>query len=259
MPFPVEGKEFLLNYVTQICCEVDVMSYRRKLFGNGRKKTRSRREGKGRGFLRWLLNRLLTAAFVLGGALIVSPPGFAHDDRSQHAAMQSKAKSGAPGYATSLRTYATPDVMLTDADGTRIKLRELLAADAPVMMNFIFTTCGAICPVMSKVFSDVPAKLGADAGRLRMISISIDPENDTPAQLKAYAKNYEATARWKFFTGQVDDINRVQRAFDNYRGDKMNHAPLTLLRPAPGKPWVRIEGFASPDELAREYRKVVQK
>ena len=50
----------------------------------------------------------------------------------------------------------------------------------------------------------------------------------------------------------------MQLAFDSYRGDKMNHEPLTLMRPAPGKPWVRIDGFASPDELAREYRKVVQ-
>ena len=93
--------------------------------------------------------------------------------------------------------------------------------------------------------------------RLMHISISIDPENDRPAQLKSYAKSYRATDRWTFLTGALADINTVQRAFDNYRGDKMNHEPLTLLRAAPGKPWVRIDGFASSAALAGEYRKVM--
>ena len=125
------------------------------------------------------------------------------------------------------------------------------------MLNFIFTTCGAICPVMSKIFSEVPEKLGADASKLRMISISIDPETDTPAQLKIYAKNYGAGARWKFLTGKVADIVTVQRAFDSYRGDKMSHTPVTLLRAAPGQPWRRIDGFVTPDELMQEYRQLL--
>ena len=111
---------------------------------------------------------------------------------------------------------------------------------------------------MSKVFSEVPASLGAQASKLRMISISIDPENDTPEQLKAYARTYEATARWTFLTGRVEDVKAIQRAFDSYRGDKMSHDPLTLLHPAPDKPWVRIDGFASAKDLAQEYRRMVK-
>jgi protein SCO1/2 len=38
----------------------------------------------------------------------------------------------------------------------------------------------------------------------------------------------------------------------------MSHEPLTLMRQAPGKPWVRIDGFLSPDQLVREYRKLLQ-
>jgi protein SCO1/2 len=57
----------------------------------------------------------------------------------------------------------------------------------------------------------------------------------------------------------VQDIKTVQMAFDSYRGDKMNHEPLTLIRTSSRQPWVRIDGFANPDELVREYRKVVTK
>lgn len=164
---------------------------------------------------------------------------------------------GKNDYQRSVRSYAIPDVVLADADGTPVRLRELLASDDPVMLNFIFTTCAAICPVMVRVFADVPARLGGQAKNLRMISISIDPDNDTPAQLRSFAKNLAAGQRWKFLTGRVQDIKTVQMAFDSYRGDKMNHEPLTLMRHASAKTWVRIDGFANPDELVREYRKAM--
>jgi protein SCO1 len=176
-------------------------------------------------------------------------------DASKHAV----ASTGASHYSRSLRSYAIPEVVLTDADARPVPLRELLASNDPVMLNFIFTSCTTICPVLTKVFSDVPPLLGAEAERLRMVSISIDPENDTPAKLKAYARKFEAGERWSFLTGRVQDVIAVQRAFDTYGGDKMSHEPLTLLRSAPGKPWLRIDGFAKPDDLAGEYRKLVLK
>lgn len=164
---------------------------------------------------------------------------------------------GGDNYQRSVRSYAVPDVVLTDADAKPVRLRELLSSDDPVMLNFVFTTCSTICPIMVRVFSEVPSRLGSASMKLRMVSISVDPENDTPAQLKIYAAHVGAGPRWQFLTGRVQDVKAVQMAFDNYRGDKMNHEPLTLLRQSAGKPWVRIDGFAGPDELAGEVRKIV--
>jgi protein SCO1/2 len=188
------------------------------------------------------------------GALTLASAASAHDAKEHAAHMATAAKVG---YKSGARTYSIPDVTLIDADGRSVRLRELLAGPDPVLMNFIFTTCGAICPVMTKIFSEVPGRLGSQSKRLRMVSISIDPENDTPARLKDYAKPYEARARWTFLTGSVEDVRSVQLAFDSYRGDKMNHEPLTLLHPAPGARWVRIDGFASSADLAKEYHNAV--
>ncbi|MEX3930193.1 hypothetical protein AB4Y36_40565, partial [Paraburkholderia sp. BR10936] len=44
----------------------------------------------------------------------------------------------------------------------------------------------------------------------------------------------------------------AQRAFNVYRGDKMNHTPVAFLRAAPGKPWLRIDGFATRFESGAE-------
>jgi protein SCO1 len=161
------------------------------------------------------------------------------------------------GYKRSISAYALPDVVLTDADDRRVKLQDLMATKDPVMVNFIFTSCSTICPVMSHVFAELPSVLGSQGKRLRMVSISIDPEADTPLQLKAYAKSLKAGERWKFLTGSVEDIKLVQLAFGAYRGNKMNHEPLTLMRQTAGDDWVRIDGFATPDALAREYKKML--
>ena len=125
------------------------------------------------------------------------------------------------------------------------------------MLNFIFTTCTTICPVMSATFSMVQEKLGPEHGKVRMISISIDPEHDSPSRLNAYAKKFGAGAQWSMLTGSIGNSIAVQRAFDAYFGDKMNHRPVTFMRKGPGKPWLRIDGFASADDLLREYRKLV--
>jgi protein SCO1/2 len=159
-------------------------------------------------------------------------------------------------YERSVRSYTIPDVVLVDADSKPVRLREVLAGDDPVMLNFIFTTCSTVCPIMVRVFADVPPRLGPAAKTVRLISISIDPENDTPAKLKTYAKSFGEGMRWRFLTGRVEDINSVQRAFGSFRGDKMNHEPVTLIREAGGKSWVRIDGFANPDQLVSEYRKL---
>jgi protein SCO1/2 len=99
----------------------------------------------------------------------------------------------------------------------------------------------------------VQAKLGERGAKIHMVSVSIDPEYDTPKRLLAYAKENKTGPQWDFYTGSIGDSITVQKAFDAYRGDKMNHAPVTLLRAAPGKPWVRLDGFASPDVIVKEY------
>lgn len=200
------------------------------------------------------LLRLLVALSCTGVGCLHADAVLAHEAKAHDAAW-----SAGSGYERSLRSYTIPDVVLVDADAQPVRLRELLASDDPVMVNFVFTTCSTICPVMVRVFADVPSRLGGAAKPPRMISISIDPEHDTPAQLKSYAANVGAGKHWRFLTGRVEAIKAVQRAFGTNSSDKMSHEPLTLLRAAPGKPWLRLDGFANPDELASEYRKLVLK
>ncbi|MGH8553086.1 MAG: SCO family protein, partial [Methylococcales bacterium] len=150
-------------------------------------------------------------------------------------------------YSRSVASYEIPDLMMVDMSGTEISLRLLLSYEGPVLLQFIFTTCPAICPVMSQIFSAAQEKFGPDLDRIRMVSISIDPEQDTPARLREYARRFKARPQWIFLTGSLDDIFVVEKAFDVYRGNKMRHEPITFLRASPEE-WVRINGLMSAAE-----------
>jgi protein SCO1/2 len=155
-------------------------------------------------------------------------------------------------------TYRTPDINLIRQDGRRVLLPRELDDGRPVLLNFIFTTCSSSCPLASRTLEEFQRKLGPEAARVHLVSISIDPEQDTPARLAAYARRFHAGPGWQYYTGTVAASIAAQRAFDVYRGEKMSHTPVTLIRAAPGKPWLRLEGFATPDELVDDFHKLLE-
>jgi cytochrome oxidase Cu insertion factor (SCO1/SenC/PrrC family) len=164
-----------------------------------------------------------------------------------------------PRYARTVARYTPPDVTLTDATGARVRLADALDPPGPVVLQFIFTTCPSICPVMTATLAATRVELGPDRSQARMVSISIDPEFDTPARLRDYARRFNAGPNWRFLTGSRDDVAAVQKAFGAYRPNKMQHEPLTFLRAAPGAPWVRLAGSITPAELAAEVRRLKAK
>jgi protein SCO1/2 len=161
------------------------------------------------------------------------------------------------GVTLSTSNYTIPPVQLVRENGKRVSLPQELDDGRPVVMNFIFTTCETTCPLSSQTFSAFQSKLGPERSHVHMVSISIDPEQDTPARLRAYAKKFHAGPQWQHYTGTLQASHATQQAFGAYRGDKMSHTPLTLLRAAPGNPWTRIEGFVTPDELLHHYREML--
>jgi protein SCO1/2 len=88
------------------------------------------------------------------------------------------------------------------------------------------------------------------------VSITIDPEHDSPEVMREYLKRYRAKPGWDFLTGSRADIDRVMHAFDAYVPNKMSHYPLTLLRgPGEGR-WIRIYGLIGTSDLLDEYQKL---
>jgi len=159
--------------------------------------------------------------------------------------------------SVTMANYAVPPVELVNDHGRPVSLRQELDDGRPVVMNFIFTTCETSCPLSSATFSMFEQKLGAERDMVHLVSISIDPEQDTPERLRAYAKKFHAGPEWQYYTGTLTASRAAQQAFSAYRGDKMSHLPVTLMRAAPGKAWLRIDGYVTPDELLQHYHELL--
>jgi protein SCO1/2 len=198
------------------------------------------------------LRMLSSLAAALAALAMIATPGVAHEQHEpRHPA------EAAPGYARQVANYRLPQLALQRTDGTAVKFPQELDDGRPVMLNFIYTTCTAICPILSQTFAEVQRRLGPERAQVHMVSITIDPEEDTAQEMAAYAKRLDAGKQWGFYTGTLDASVSLQKAFQAYFGDKMHHRPVTFLRAAPGQPWVRLEGFASPDEVLAEYHQLL--
>jgi len=197
------------------------------------------------------------AATVLLAWATTPAPAWAQDTHEGHG--DHSAHMAAARYAPerSVARYVTPRVTLVNQDRVEVQLDELLAADGPLLLNFVFATCTTVCPVLSASFSNLQRTLGEEASRVPLISITIDPDHDTPEVMKSYLKRYHAQPGWQFLTGRRADIEQVMHAFDAFVPDKMSHRPLTFLRSPKDGQWVRIDGFISTADLVTEYRALV--
>ena len=170
------------------------------------------------------------------------------EPHARHKAMIKKTDT----FKRSNQNYNLPNLTLVDKKGEKITVNELFDKDKIIMVNFIFTTCNTICPIMSGTFAQVDKELDKLDNKLELISISIDPEFDTPRELRRYSKVLNASENWKFITGSRDTIIQLQTALGIYRGSKMNHEPITLIRKANSDEWIRIDGFASAKALIQQ-------
>lgn len=160
-----------------------------------------------------------------------------------------------PRYERSVESYTIPDVILLNQDGKPVRLKQLIETDRPVVVDFIYGTCTTICPILSAGYAHLQRKLGDHSASVQLVSITIDPENDSPAVMKDYLKKYQAKPGWDFLTGSRGDIERVMTAFDAYFRDKMDHKPLTFIRQPTDNSWIRLYGLLSGKDFLQEYEK----
>lgn len=182
----------------------------------------------------------------LGVAMTVLMLSANADEHAHHQSPAPATASAAPPTQFSVRL---PEVEVIRQDNRRSPLIDELSGDGPIVLAFIYTSCTAVCPVTSQIMAKIQEKLGSNPAGVRLVSISIDPEYDTPARLRDYADKVGAGPFWFHYTGTRTASRKIQRAFDAYFGDKMNHQPAIYVRARQGPSWVRIDGFPTADKV----------
>jgi len=114
-----------------------------------------------------------------------------------------------PPTPQALQKYWTlPDFSLTERSGQTIGRSDLTGK--VWVADFIYTTCPGPCPILTGHLSELQKAVGGEPG-VRLVSISTDPDNDTPEALKAYAERFKAGPDWLFLTGKKDAIYSLAR------------------------------------------------
>jgi protein SCO1 len=155
-----------------------------------------------------------------------------------------------------------PGFTLTKQDGKRVSLGELRGK--VLAITFIFANCADTCPLLTAKLVGIQNALGSDFGtKVYFVSITVDPDRDTPQVLKRYAEAYRAnTAGWAFLTGTPAEIRNVTNLYGIYskktaRGD-VDHTFLTSLIDQTGTLRVQYMGVKfSPDEMLRDLQSLL--
>ncbi len=142
-----------------------------------------------------------------------------------------------------------PNIMVRDSQNREYRLLELLQHQVAVV-NFIFTSCTTICPVLSATMQAVEEQLHDQLGENAiLISISVDPAKDTPEKLRTYAEKFDAGPHWHWLTGRPSEINQLLKAFGIPNGRPEDHPPIMLVGHAGTRNWSRWVGIPSPEVI----------
>jgi protein SCO1/2 len=148
-------------------------------------------------------------------------------------------------------SVAIPDVSLVNQDGQRVRFRSDLVNGKIVAVNFIFTTCKGICPPLGANFAKLQERLGDRVGDgVELISVSVDPQIDTPQQLHAWRNSFGGGRGWTLLTGNKQDVDLLLKEMGVFAADKNKHSPFILLGDEGTEKWVRVHGLTAPERLA---------
>ena len=148
-----------------------------------------------------------------------------------------------------------PDVMVTTQDGKSVRFYSDLVKGNTVAVNFIFTNCKTICPMLGGMFTNLQKQ---SARGVRLISVSIDPTVDTPRRLKEWGAKFHPGSSWTFVTGRQADIDQILQAFGAFTTRPQDHLPITIVGSDVTGIWTRNYGFLSGPELATVVTRVTE-
>jgi protein SCO1/2 len=191
---------------------------------------------------RIFLNGLFAAMMALPTAALAD-----EDPHAKHRAMMKQKAQPAESVDIDLR-----DQMLLNQYGEDVMFVSDVIGDNIVVMDFVYTTCTTICPVLSALFTQVQTKLGDDVGdEIWLVSMSVDPIRDTPQRMKAYSAKHRAGEGWLWLTGPKPAVDDVLTGLGAYTTNFEDHPSMVLVGDGRTGEWKRLFGFPNPDRIVQ--------
>jgi len=157
-----------------------------------------------------------------------------------------------------IATYFT-ETELLDQDGKTVRFYSDALKGKVVVIHAFYTQSTGPLPAIMKRVAKIQESFGDRVGKdVFLISITVDPETDTPQKLAAYAKESGAKAGWLFLTGKKDDVQTVLKKLGLLTPYKAKHPTLLLVGNVPTGLWTKAMGLADADELVKVIESVIK-
>ncbi|WP_437807325.1 SCO family protein [Sorangium sp. So ce1078] len=188
---------------------------------------------------------LLAAALALALSSAIPAAGQAPERTRARA-------SGSPaGDDAAAMAYFT-DTELVDQDGRARRFYTDLLRGRKVLIHFAFTSCKGVCPTMAANLARVQALLGKRAGKeIAILTITVDPVNDTPKVLKQFAAKFNAGDGWRFLTGTPENVEKVLGRLGGLTKKPEEHTSTLLIGDTTTGMWLKTVATERPETIVR--------
>lgn len=202
--------------------------------------------------------RPLPVSLLAAAACLSIGPAVAQDHSHHQHHQHHQAATDSPAKAPTPADVKFVDTQLVDQNGRKVKLKSDVFGDRLVVLDFAYTNCTTICPVLTSLLVKVQDELGPRLGKeVSLVTITVDPARDTAPRLREYAAKHGVKPGWFWLTGQTGTVNEALKGFGAYAVNFEDHPPMVLVGDPKTNQWTRFFGFSDPktilakvDELA---------
>lgn len=157
------------------------------------------------------------------------------------------------------RSYFT-DLSVFDQNGSEKRFYSDVLKDRIVLINFIFTSCEHACPMITQHLVTVKDQLGHELSeKIHFVSISVDPERDTPDAMREFMKKQEVDQfpAWDFITGKKSNLDIIIKKLGQYTESIDGHSTLLLAGNVNNSHWMKIRADLPPQAIAEKLKLLV--
>ena len=206
----------------------------------------------------WLIVGVITCVLLNNNVQAME----SHDHHQQHDPHAKHKQMGTAGMEEQSQGGAEldiPETALLNQYGQSVNFRQDVVADNIVVMDFIYTSCTTVCPVLSAVMAQVQRKLEPRIGHgVSLVSLTVDPVRDNPQRLLDYSRQHDAGPGWTWLTGSKPAVDSVLVSLGTYTPDFVDHPSLVMVGDVKTGQWTRFYGFPSPDRIVATVNKLIK-
>ena len=197
---------------------------------------------------------------LASAALAVASGVSAHDGKEAGTGARTNTTAQGQGAADrpgtrDARAYFT-DLELVAHDGRKLRFYSDVLEGRTVLINVIYTNCKDACPLITHKLNEVRALIGEQFGReVQFVSLSSDPERDSPAALRAFAQKQGVDlSGWTFLTGNKNNVDHILKKLGQFSPNVEEHSTLLIAGNVPAKRWSKIRPDAPPIAIAERLK-----